>query len=335
MTSFKTVCQCFPKFNANGTLLILTFAAFQLFARGSAALPVVTGSVHYASRFGPHSSPGRIPVGDKVLVAANIDSSDPIGSPTISVEAVQGGTTLTLERLTPNNQSTQYTKNIDLDPALTGFWEIIPTDSTGTGPSSFTNAIAEPEFLPLVEGSTVQGTSLGARVSWMLPNLDGFDVDEARVRFYEATSGLSVWTSDALPVQTTSFQVPAGVLQAGVDYVSVILLGDFEGSYVENASWTFSEPFHYTDVTASGDFNLDGSVNAGDYVVWRKGLGTTYDQNDYGVWRANFGASLGPGSGSALPSAEPLSAAVPEPGAMGLAALGAAAIARFCRRRRP
>jgi hypothetical protein len=62
-----------------------------------------------------------------------------------------------------------------------------------------------------------------------------------------------------------------------------------------------------------GDFNSNGTIDAADYVVWRKGVGTTYDENDYELWRSNFGASLGSGSGSALPSAEPLSAAVPEP----------------------
>jgi arylsulfatase A-like enzyme len=74
-----------------------------------------------------------------------------------------------------------------------------------------------------------------------------------------------------------------------------------------------------------GDFSEDGSVDAADYVVWRKGLGTTHDQNDYGVWRANFGAgSAGNGAGSGEAgyghrdsgpgaSAVPLSAAVPEP----------------------
>jgi hypothetical protein len=50
-----------------------------------------------------------------------------------------------------------------------------------------------------------------------------------------------------------------------------------------------------------GDFNSDGAVDAADYVEWRKGLGTIYDQNDYGVWRAHFGTSLGPGSGSVDP----------------------------------
>jgi hypothetical protein len=65
-----------------------------------------------------------------------------------------------------------------------------------------------------------------------------------------------------------------------------------------------------------GDFNNDGIVDAADYVVWRTGLGTAYAQNDYGVWRAHFGASLGPASGAARPSAAPLSATVPEPGSI-------------------
>jgi hypothetical protein len=72
-----------------------------------------------------------------------------------------------------------------------------------------------------------------------------------------------------------------------------------------------------------GDFNGNGSVDAADYVVWRKGLGTTYDQNDYGVWRSHFGTSLDSGSGSVIPSAEPLSAAVPEPADALLLLIGA------------
>ena len=55
---------------------------------------------------------------------------------------------------------------------------------------------------------------------------------------------------------------------------------------------------------AVGDYNLNGIVDAADYVVWRKTLGTsvappftgadgdgdaTIDQDDYGVWRAHFG----------------------------------------------
>jgi hypothetical protein len=46
----------------------------------------------------------------------------------------------------------------------------------------------------------------------------------------------------------------------------------------------------------TGDFNNDGSVDAADYVVWRKGLGSTYTQDDFNVWRAHFGETVGSGS---------------------------------------
>jgi hypothetical protein len=75
--------------------------------------------------------------------------------------------------------------------------------------------------------------------------------------------------------------------------------------------------FRYFAVNAmlSGDFNRDGTVDAIDYVVWRKGLGTSYIQADYDVWRTNFGNTAGSGA-AGYPlgaSAEPLPANVPEP----------------------
>jgi formylglycine-generating enzyme required for sulfatase activity len=61
-----------------------------------------------------------------------------------------------------------------------------------------------------------------------------------------------------------------------------------------------------------GDFNEDGGVDAADYVVWRKGLGTTYTQDDFATWRANFGATVGSGAG-ARESDDAKSPIVPEP----------------------
>jgi uncharacterized protein YjbI with pentapeptide repeats len=70
--------------------------------------------------------------------------------------------------------------------------------------------------------------------------------------------------------------------------------------------------FQFTFVPVTpGDYHRDGTVDAADYVVWRSGLGTTYTQADYDTWRTNFGQTIG--GGGALPSAEPLSIAVPEP----------------------
>jgi hypothetical protein len=59
-----------------------------------------------------------------------------------------------------------------------------------------------------------------------------------------------------------------------------------------------------------GDFNGDGSVNAADYVVWRKTDGTL---PGYNAWRTNFGRTAGSAAGA--------SAAVPEPGMVGLVLL--------------
>ena len=48
----------------------------------------------------------------------------------------------------------------------------------------------------------------------------------------------------------------------------------------------------------TGDYNVNGTVDAADYVVWRKGSGGTFTPADYGVWRANFGATGSGGAGS-------------------------------------
>jgi hypothetical protein len=79
-----------------------------------------------------------------------------------------------------------------------------------------------------------------------------------------------------------------------------------------------------------GDYSHNGIVDAADYVVWRKGLGTIYTQADYDVWRTHFGQNAG--SGSALPSADSLSSTVPEPSA--LAQLMSTVVGFYLRRRR-
>lgn len=56
--------------------------------------------------------------------------------------------------------------------------------------------------------------------------------------------------------------------------------------------------------TVPGDFNQDGIVDAGDYTVWRDGLGGAYSEADYQVWAANFGRV-----------ASTPASTVPEPGA--------------------
>jgi hypothetical protein len=70
----------------------------------------------------------------------------------------------------------------------------------------------------------------------------------------------------------------------------------------------------------SSDYNVDGIVDAADYVVWRNGLGSIYTQSDYDAWRANFGLTAD--DVAALPSAESLSRAVPGPANLTLLFMG-------------
>jgi probable HAF family extracellular repeat protein len=62
-----------------------------------------------------------------------------------------------------------------------------------------------------------------------------------------------------------------------------------------------------TPIPIPGDFNHDGSVDAADYVVWRKGIGVAPTQENYNDWRSHFGQTAGSGSGDTA------NAAVPEP----------------------
>jgi hypothetical protein len=79
-------------------------------------------------------------------------------------------------------------------------------------------------------------------------------------------------------------------------------------------------------VTLGGDYNLDGIVDAADYIVWRKTDGT---QAGYDRWRTNFGATsagIGAGSGSGATAGLSSSAhpTVPEPASALLLILAAA-----------
>ena len=81
-------------------------------------------------------------------------------------------------------------------------------------------------------------------------------------------------------------------------------------------------------VAAPGDFNLDGYVDAKDYVAWRKGLGVSYAESDFAAWRAQFGRTPGgAGVGSGLSGV----GSVPEPATVAL--ISAVGVLRIVRRR--
>jgi hypothetical protein len=90
---------------------------------------------------------------------------------------------------------------------------------------------------------------------------------------------------------------------------------------------------HYIDLLVNeyptipgpvGDYNGNGIIDAADYVVWRKGLDTTYIQSAYDVWRAHFGQTAGSGSGASAN-------AVPEPASALMLLMGVLVMcSRYC-----
>ena len=91
--------------------------------------------------------------------------------------------------------------------------------------------------------------------------------------------------------------------------------------------------YQLISMTLAGDYNSDHMVDAADYVIWRKTLGSTtdldadgdgslvIDQADFQLWRGNFGDMLMPGGGAGF--------GVPEPGTMLLMIVGLASLLAF------
>jgi hypothetical protein len=145
--------------------------------------------------------------------------------------------------------------------------------------------------------------------------IDGVSVDPTPFRI---ETPLFEW--GPLPVNNVfraiGIDAPAGTTSPAVDVGYYLLLEPLAvGQHVINYGFVENPPgitFNITVVpdVQAGDFNADGRVDAADYVVWRKGLGTTYTQSDYILWRANFGHSA---SASFNPSLAPAVNPVPEP----------------------
>jgi hypothetical protein len=118
----------------------------------------------------------------------------------------------------------------------------------------------------------------------------------------------------------------------------------YQASFSVSNVWIGSAAdFFALPSAAAGDFNADGVVDSGDFLMWSKlrnqsgsllaadGNGDgIVDEDDYYVWRQNFGRVLGSGSGGdALTES---SSSVPEP--TGFALLVISAIMGLSKRRR-
>ena len=164
-----------------------------------------------------------------------------------------------------------------------------------------------------------------------LPNItngpDGLTVDAAGNLYAAVQNAVFAWS----PAGVRLFDLPVSQDPTNVKF------GGASGRtlFITAGTSLFKVDLN-VPVPAFGDYNGDGLVDAGDYIVWRRTLGTTanlsadgngnrvIDATDYGVWRANFGQTVGSASITGA------NAAVPEPATIVLLMLAAAG---WCLRR--
>jgi autotransporter-associated beta strand protein len=159
-----------------------------------------------------------------------------------------------------------------------------------------------------IESLDVGTLNLGSTfyLDFDLDTIGGVDVGD--LINVTSTNGLAFTSSGTLNI------VDAGHMTGGI-YTLIDYSGTFSGSANSIGIGTAPMGFTYRifndptttsfkiEVTAPGDFNHDGTVDAADYVTWRKNGGSSAD---YDSWRAHFGQTYTPGNGAT-------SAAVPEP----------------------
>ena len=119
----------------------------------------------------------------------------------------------------------------------------------------------------------------------------------------------------------------AALLLGGVAQFTGITYGSTASAALIQSNEYFAATSGIVTVGLLGDFNNNNSVDAADYVVWRKNEIALGGAAGYNLWRANFG-NTAPGSGSGTLGG----GAVPEPSTLGLLVLGLSAA--FVQRRR-
>jgi T5SS/PEP-CTERM-associated repeat protein len=136
------------------------------------------------------------------------------------------------------------------------------------------------------------------------------------------------------------FSPPTGATVFEVVHADGGVIGSFDTLLLpplpDGSAWAFAETsvsffLILQSATLPGDYNASGTVDAADYVLWRKGGPLQNDatpgvqSNDYDVWRAHFGQTSGSGSGASA------NVAVPEPATLMVLVIAAAGV---CSRRR-
>jgi hypothetical protein len=188
----------------------------------------------------------------------------------------------------------------------------------------------------ITRGLTINVTSTGGGNAGLgLTGLNAAGLNAtADAAWTHQTSGGDWWTmgpfsTPTLPAAKSLSLTPGAGAVRGSYTINVTLAGGSE-DWSKTGSFTVK-------VGVPGDYNDNGVVDAGDYVLWRTGgplqfevdTPGTVNAADYTAWRARFGqTTAGSGSGSIML----LSNEIPEPTSLALAWLGLLTIPIFARR---
>jgi polyhydroxybutyrate depolymerase len=197
------------------------------------------------------------------------------------------------------------------------------------------NLVNLPPVMDVVAAWRDGNGCVGEPVVTQLPNVNAQDGSTIERSHYEDCECYLTASGEMRPAEVLYYRIAGG----GHTWPGVGPAGFGNVNRDINASeeiWKFFSRHELPAVNAAsfpGDYNQNGTVDAADYVVWRKELGTTYAQADYDTWRSHFGQMSG--NGTVLPSAELLPAAIPEPVTLVLATAGLFAVTFFHRKRTP
>ena len=235
---------------------------------------------------------------------------------------------------------------------------------TGFGTVSTPNNVAK----PLINNGHITGTSAGQRITLpgYVKGVGTFDNVNFTGTFSPGFSPASITAGNIAFSPTSTLIIELGGTAAGSQYDQInvtgqlVLDGTLEISLINGftpsagqtfdilnwgslagafssielptlpgLSWNTSQlAAGMLSVAIPGDFNLDGSIDAADYVVWRKNPGGIYTPADFNIWRAHFGQTAGSGSGATGSASAP---AVPEPATLVVLLVGVLMIS--CQRR--
>lgn len=228
------------------------------------ATPVATFDSAAQFRWNVGANSVGVPTGDQQFVGI-INVSPTAGT---TVTATQGVATRPLP-FTPFTVFPTMFRSLDpFDAALTGSWSITASNGPDSAGPVLTNPIVNPQLLPLAQNLLVMGTGDTPTMTWALPDLTGFDVENTRIFVYDdATNDLL--HSTFISGTPTQFTIPSGVLASGAPYIFAVLLEDGESYFpnaLENRSSAFTQSAYVVPEPATAALLGGGLAGLG---AWR------------------------------------------------------------------